>query len=96
MLILAMLSAIATAGLDIIPAEGMPWLLAFPALTLALLAGRGIYRPRSGSQILDDARSVVAATAVAACPSRSCGYCWAPIHMRRRKRFASGCSPLST
>jgi hypothetical protein len=66
MLSLAMLSAIATAALDNIPAEGMPWLLAFPALTLALLAGRGIYRPRSGSQILDDARSVVAATAVAA------------------------------
>jgi exopolysaccharide biosynthesis polyprenyl glycosylphosphotransferase len=66
MLSLAMLSAIATAALDNIPAEGMPWLLTFPALTLALLAGRGIYRPRSGSQILDDARSVVAATAVAA------------------------------
>ncbi|MFL5892921.1 MAG: exopolysaccharide biosynthesis polyprenyl glycosylphosphotransferase [Solirubrobacterales bacterium] len=66
MLALAMLSAIATAGLAGVPTEGVPWVVAFSALTIVLLAGRGLYRPRSGMHFLEDARSVVAAAAVAA------------------------------
>ena len=49
-----------------VPTAGIGWLVAFPALVLVLLGTRGIYTRRIGSTYLDDVRSVVAATVVAA------------------------------
>ncbi|TMK71527.1 MAG: exopolysaccharide biosynthesis polyprenyl glycosylphosphotransferase [Actinobacteria bacterium] len=66
MLALAGLTAVLTAGASAVPSEGLPWLAAFPVLTLALLTSRGIYRPRTNMQLLEDTRAIVAATAVAA------------------------------
>ena len=40
-------------------------LAAFPVLTLALLAARGMYRPRNGMHLLEVLRSIVAASAIA-------------------------------
>ena len=45
---------------------GIGWLVAFPALVLVLLAAQGTYTRRIGSTYLDDVRSVVTATIVAA------------------------------
>jgi exopolysaccharide biosynthesis polyprenyl glycosylphosphotransferase len=45
---------------------GIAWLAVFSTLTLALLAAQGIYRPRNGMQLLDAARTIVGASAVAA------------------------------
>src|SRR4051812_28322274 len=63
---LATLSAAVTARIAATPIEGLGWVLAFAMLTLALLAGRGIYRPRAGIHMLEEVRTVVVATAVAA------------------------------
>jgi exopolysaccharide biosynthesis polyprenyl glycosylphosphotransferase len=63
---LATLSAAVTARIAGTPIEGLGWMLVFPMLTLVLLAGRGIYRPRAGIHILEEVRTVVEATAVAA------------------------------
>ena len=53
------------------PRAGVPttptiWLVAFPLLTFALMAARGLYRPRVFLRVLDDLRVVVTATALAA------------------------------
>jgi exopolysaccharide biosynthesis polyprenyl glycosylphosphotransferase len=45
---------------------GLGWLVAFPALVLVLLGAQGTYTRRIGSTYLDDVRSVIAATVVAA------------------------------
>jgi exopolysaccharide biosynthesis polyprenyl glycosylphosphotransferase len=66
MLALAVLAAVITAPSAQVPVEGTGWLLAFPLLTLALLQTWGAYRRRSGLRFLEDVRTVVAATAVAA------------------------------
>ncbi len=66
MLGLAILAAAITARSAQVPVEGAGWLVAFPFLTLALLAMWGAYRRRSGLRFLEDVRTVVAATAVAA------------------------------
>jgi exopolysaccharide biosynthesis polyprenyl glycosylphosphotransferase len=49
-----------------VPVEGAGWLLAFPLVTLAVLAKRGIYGRRSGPRFLEDVRTIICATAVAA------------------------------
>jgi exopolysaccharide biosynthesis polyprenyl glycosylphosphotransferase len=66
-----MLTAAAVAALASAPAAGIPdvdigWLAAFSVIVLLLLAYSGIYRPSFGSRFLDDLRSILAATAVAA------------------------------
>jgi exopolysaccharide biosynthesis polyprenyl glycosylphosphotransferase len=66
MLGLAVLAAAITAPTAQVPVQGTGWLLAFPALTLALLGARGMYRRRTGLRFLEDVRTVIAATAVAA------------------------------
>jgi exopolysaccharide biosynthesis polyprenyl glycosylphosphotransferase len=66
MLSLAIVAAVITAPRAQVPVEGAGWLLAFPLVTLALLAMRGMYRRRSGLRFLEDVRTVIAATAVAA------------------------------
>jgi exopolysaccharide biosynthesis polyprenyl glycosylphosphotransferase len=53
------------------PRAGVPttpsiWLAVFPLLTFALMAARGLYRPRVFLRVLDDLRVVVTATALAA------------------------------
>ena len=53
------------------PRAGVPttpsiWLVVFPLLTFALMAARGLYRPRVFLRVLDDLRVVVTATALAA------------------------------
>lgn len=63
---LALVTAVAIARLTGSPVDGVAWLALFSTLTLALLAARGIYRPRNGRQLLEVARTMVAATAVAA------------------------------
>jgi exopolysaccharide biosynthesis polyprenyl glycosylphosphotransferase len=63
---LATVSAAVTARIAGTPIEGLGWMLVFPILTLVLLAGRGIYRPRAGIHILEEVRTVVEAAAVAA------------------------------
>jgi exopolysaccharide biosynthesis polyprenyl glycosylphosphotransferase len=47
-------------------AVGAGWLLAFVAVTLALLGYLHLYRPRFAPRLLDDVGAIVAATAVAA------------------------------
>ena len=66
MLALAICGVVLTAPAAGIPVEGAGWLVAFPMVTLALLAWRGMYGRRSGLTFLDDIRTVVAASAVAA------------------------------
>jgi len=66
MLGLAALAAVITAPDAGIPVEGTGWLLAFPVLTLALLATRGVYRHRSGLRLLEDVRTIICTAAVAA------------------------------
>src|SRR5438876_4242228 len=66
MLGLAALAAVITAPDAGLPAEGTGWLLAFPVLTLALLATRGVYRHRSGLRLLEDVRTIICTAAVAA------------------------------
>jgi len=63
---LATLSAALIARIAATPIEGLGWVLAFAMLTLGLLAGRGIYRARAGIHILEEVRTVVEVTAVAA------------------------------
>jgi exopolysaccharide biosynthesis polyprenyl glycosylphosphotransferase len=65
MLILAVLTEELVAPHAGIAMEGPVWLLAFPLMILAALAIRGTYRPRIARRFLEDARSVIAATAVA-------------------------------
>lgn len=48
-----------------VPAMPLPWVVLAPALTMVAIAARGMYRPRLHMQALDDARKLVAATAVA-------------------------------
>src|SRR5688500_9383657 len=48
------------------PTVPLPWLLAMPALTLAALASRGLYRTRLKLELVDDLRLIVGATSVAA------------------------------
>ena len=66
MLGLAMLATAITAPAAQIPVGGIGGLLAFPLLTLALLAKRGMYQHRSGPRFLEDLRTVICAAAVAA------------------------------
>ena len=66
MLALGVLAEFLTRPVARVPVEGIGWLVALPLLTLALLAWRGVYARRSGLRFLDDVRTVVAATAVAA------------------------------
>src|SRR5438105_152685 len=42
------------------------WFVTFPAVTLALLGAARFYRPRLRIQLLDDLRTIVGATAIAA------------------------------
>ena len=49
-----------------VPTTPTIWLVAFPLLTFALMAARGLYRPRVFLRVLDDLRVVVTATALAA------------------------------
>jgi exopolysaccharide biosynthesis polyprenyl glycosylphosphotransferase len=49
-----------------VPSTPALWLVAFPALTFALLGVRGMYRPRVFLRILDDLRVAVTSTALAA------------------------------
>ena len=67
---LMLFAAVAVADLGA-PRAGVPttpaiWLFLFPLLTLALMAARGLYRPRVFLRVLDDLRVVVTATALAA------------------------------
>jgi exopolysaccharide biosynthesis polyprenyl glycosylphosphotransferase len=53
------------------PRAGVPstpalWLVAFPALTFAFMAARGLYRPRVFLRVLDDLRVAVTSAALAA------------------------------
>ena len=53
------------------PRAGVPstpalWLVAFPVLTFAFMAGRGLYRPRVFLRVLDDLRVVLTSAALAA------------------------------
>jgi exopolysaccharide biosynthesis polyprenyl glycosylphosphotransferase len=41
------------------------WIVAFPAITMALLAAGGLYRDRLRLQLLDDLRTIAGATAIA-------------------------------
>jgi exopolysaccharide biosynthesis polyprenyl glycosylphosphotransferase len=66
MLGLAALAAVITAPDAGIPVEATGWLLAFPLLTLALLATRGMYQRVSGLRFLEDVRTIVCMAAVAA------------------------------
>ena len=66
MLGLAVLAAVITAPDAGIPVEATGWLLAFPLLTLGLLATRGMYRRVSGLRFLKDVRTIVCMAAVAA------------------------------
>jgi len=66
MLAVAGLTAVVTAGASAIPSEGIPWLAAFPVLTLALLAARGMYTRRTEIHLLEDIRTIISVTAVAA------------------------------
>ncbi len=66
MLVLALVAQVLTAPAADVPVPSLGWLIAFPSLMIVLLAWRGMYRRRSGLMFLDDLRTVVAATAVAA------------------------------
>ena len=59
-------AAALTAPAADVPVEDVSWLISFGVLTLALLATRGAYRRRTVPNFLEDARLMVAATAVAA------------------------------
>src|SRR5215210_1078340 len=54
------------AGRAGVPPAPVLWLLALPALTIAILAARGLYRPRLFVRVLDELRAVVTSAAVAA------------------------------
>ena len=67
---LMLIAAVVVADLGA-PRAGVPttpaiWLVVFPLLTFALMAVRGLYRPRVFLRVLDDLRVVVTATALAA------------------------------
>jgi exopolysaccharide biosynthesis polyprenyl glycosylphosphotransferase len=67
---LMLFAAVAVADLGA-PRAGVPttpalWLVVFPLLTFAIMAVRGLYRPRVFLRVLDDLRVVVTATALAA------------------------------
>jgi exopolysaccharide biosynthesis polyprenyl glycosylphosphotransferase len=49
-----------------VPSTPLSWLVAFPLLTVFLLAIRGMYRPRLFLRTLDDLRAVTTTTALAA------------------------------
>jgi exopolysaccharide biosynthesis polyprenyl glycosylphosphotransferase len=49
-----------------VPSTPVLWLVAFPLLTFAFMAIRGMYRPRVFLRVLDDLRIAVTATALAA------------------------------
>src|SRR6058998_363545 len=66
MLDLATLGQVVTAPAADVPVGGTGWLALYPPLVLALLALRGMYRPRTSPGFLDDTRTALAATAVAA------------------------------
>ena len=66
MLSLAVVAQILTAPAAQVPVPSFGWLIAFPAAMLILLAWRGMYGRRAGLTFLDDLRTVIAATAVAA------------------------------
>jgi exopolysaccharide biosynthesis polyprenyl glycosylphosphotransferase len=66
MLGMAALAAVITAPDAGVPVEATGWLLAFPLLTLGLLARRGMYRGRSSLRFLEDVRTIVCTAAVAA------------------------------
>ena len=65
-----LLAAVVVADLGA-PQAGVPstpavWLAVFPLLVFAIMAARGLYRPRVFLRVLDDLRVVVTATAIAA------------------------------
>ncbi|MGH3023895.1 MAG: sugar transferase [Gaiellaceae bacterium] len=67
---LMLLAAVIVADLGA-PRAGVPstpavWLVAFPVLTFAFMAARGLYRPRVFLRVLDDLRVAVTAAAIAA------------------------------
>jgi exopolysaccharide biosynthesis polyprenyl glycosylphosphotransferase len=66
MLTLAVVAQILTAPAARVPVPSAGWLVAFPTVMLVLLAWRGMYGRRSGLTFLDDLRTMIAATAVAA------------------------------
>jgi exopolysaccharide biosynthesis polyprenyl glycosylphosphotransferase len=66
MLIAAGLAAAVSAPAADLPEPNLAWLTAFSAFTIALLAYNGVYRNRFALHYLDDVRSIIAATAVAA------------------------------
>ena len=49
-----------------VPSTPAVWLVAFPALTFAFMAARGLYRPRVFLRVLDDLRVAVTSAALAA------------------------------
>ena len=65
MLVLAVLAGATIAHASESPIDGGAGLFVFPLLTLALLAVRGMYRPRNGMHFLEVVRSIVAASAIA-------------------------------
>jgi exopolysaccharide biosynthesis polyprenyl glycosylphosphotransferase len=67
---LMLLAAVVVADLGA-PRAGVPstpafWLVAFPLLTFAFMAARGLYRPRVFLRVLDDLRVAVTSAALAA------------------------------
>jgi exopolysaccharide biosynthesis polyprenyl glycosylphosphotransferase len=66
MLAFATLVAVLLASRAGVPVGGWGWLIGFSVLTLVLLAAHGMYRPRTGPSFLDDIRTIVGDTAVAA------------------------------
>ncbi len=66
MLAFAAFAAIAVTPFAGLPRPGPVWLLAFSLFVIALLAHFGHYRPRFSLHLLDDIRSIVGSTAVAA------------------------------
>jgi exopolysaccharide biosynthesis polyprenyl glycosylphosphotransferase len=66
MLMVALAADYAAARAADLPIQEWYWLLLPAPLTLLLLGAWGVYRPRMTSSFLEDARGVIAATAVAA------------------------------
>lgn len=66
-LVLALAVALERLGGSAVGTDGpsVVWLVSFPAIVIALLAGGGLYRDRLRLQLLDDLRIIVGATAIA-------------------------------
>jgi exopolysaccharide biosynthesis polyprenyl glycosylphosphotransferase len=67
MVLAAVALAVAVSGPAVgLPSVGPVWLIAFSVTAIALLGYFGVYRLRLAPRLLDDSRSIVSATAVAA------------------------------